>query len=342
MLLLIDGHKSHLTLNLCRLCEANQIILYALLPNATHIIQPLDVAVFRAVKSGWMKEVEDWKVKSKNRTLTRATFPLLFETVINEKATPKIVQNGFRKCGIYPFNLDNINYKKCMNDPSRSAGGPTSSKTEMSAKPAEFLIPHLLYVESCLSGNRAEEFRAKESIGWDGDESAKELFEVWKRLRRNCMEGANKAVEEDSAEDPTAGPDDDDPAANPDPDILPESDEAIIVEINEDQMAEVLLPVTEQPVVEEINVAPADNQSTENEIEIKIVVTLVKIPECKSKHISPAFLGHIVWPTESPGKKNRPPGKNSAGEKKKEKLPHATGRKQMAYWEDVDEKKIQK
>lgn len=99
------------------------------------------------------------------------------------------------------------------------------------------------------------------------------------------MEGANKAVEEDSAEDPTAGPDDDDPAANPDPDILPESDEAIIVEINEeDQMAEVLLPVTEQPVVEEINVAPADNQSTENKNEIKIVVTPVKIPECVTSY----------------------------------------------------------
>lgn len=69
----------------------------------------------------------------------------------------------------------------------------------------------------------------------------------------------------------------------------------------------------------------------------------MKIPECKSQHISLAFLGHIVWPTESPGKKNRPPGKNSAGEKKKEKLPYAaTIRKWMAYWEDVDEKKIQK
>lgn len=90
VLLLIDGHRSHLTLNVCRLCEDNYIILYSLLPNATHIIQPLDVSVFRALKSGRKVTVDNWKEKSDNRLLTRAKFPQLFESVVNEKATPNV------------------------------------------------------------------------------------------------------------------------------------------------------------------------------------------------------------------------------------------------------------
>lgn len=35
VLLLIDGHKSHITYEVSQLCTENQIILYALYPNAT-------------------------------------------------------------------------------------------------------------------------------------------------------------------------------------------------------------------------------------------------------------------------------------------------------------------
>ncbi|KAJ8950057.1 hypothetical protein NQ314_008063 [Rhamnusium bicolor] len=46
VILFIDGHKSHLTLHLSTFCEKNKIILVALFPNATHIIQPCDVSLF--------------------------------------------------------------------------------------------------------------------------------------------------------------------------------------------------------------------------------------------------------------------------------------------------------
>lgn len=42
----VDGHKSHLSLQLSKFCETNGIILVALYPNATHLLQPMDVAVF--------------------------------------------------------------------------------------------------------------------------------------------------------------------------------------------------------------------------------------------------------------------------------------------------------
>ncbi|KAJ8927279.1 hypothetical protein NQ314_020282 [Rhamnusium bicolor] len=50
VILFIDGHKSHMTLALNQFCEDNGIILYALPPNTTHILQPADVSVFRPLK----------------------------------------------------------------------------------------------------------------------------------------------------------------------------------------------------------------------------------------------------------------------------------------------------
>lgn len=177
---------------MCQLCEANDIILYSLLPNATHIIQPLDVSVFRALKNGWKVTVDNWKGKSDNRVLTRAKFPQLFESVVNEKATPKVIQNGFRKCEIFPFDLDSIDYTKCIDHSSRmsettSSTNPTTVRNFVSAKPTNFGVEHLLYIESCMEGSRAEEFRSKENTSWDGEESAQELFKLWKKLRTRCL-----------------------------------------------------------------------------------------------------------------------------------------------------------
>lgn len=124
--------------------------------------------------------------------MTRAKFPQLFEIVVNEKATPKVIQNGFRKCGIFPFDLDSIDFTKCIDHSSRmsettSSTNPTTVRYFVSAKPTNFGVEHLLYIESCMEGSRAEEFRSKENTRWDEEESAQELFKLWKKLRTRCI-----------------------------------------------------------------------------------------------------------------------------------------------------------
>lgn len=60
VILFVDGHNS-LTFQLSKLCSNLNIILIALYPNSTRILQPADVAAFRPLKSGWKKGVFEWR-----------------------------------------------------------------------------------------------------------------------------------------------------------------------------------------------------------------------------------------------------------------------------------------
>jgi DDE superfamily endonuclease len=58
ILLLVDGHTSHQSIRAANLCKDNNIILYALSAHSSHIMQPLDVGIFKTMKTEWRKAVK--------------------------------------------------------------------------------------------------------------------------------------------------------------------------------------------------------------------------------------------------------------------------------------------
>ena len=59
---LIDGNlSSHPSDTIMKACSQNNIAFVCLYPNATHLLQPLDVAWFAPHKKVWRKTLEDWK-----------------------------------------------------------------------------------------------------------------------------------------------------------------------------------------------------------------------------------------------------------------------------------------
>lgn len=115
VILFVDGHKSHLTYELSKLCSDLQIVLIALYPNSTRILQPADVAAFRPLKEGWKKGVFEWrKQNSLSTAVTKKDFAPILHKVINETINPDILKNGFKACGLYPWNPNNINFDKCL------------------------------------------------------------------------------------------------------------------------------------------------------------------------------------------------------------------------------------
>lgn len=116
ILLFVDGHKSHMTMELSQFCQENEIILYALPPNTTHIMQPADVSVCKPLKSEWKKTVRNWQLKpeNSNKVISKSTFCPLLHMVLTSLDITDTIKNGFRKCGLYPFNPDNVDYTKCV------------------------------------------------------------------------------------------------------------------------------------------------------------------------------------------------------------------------------------
>lgn len=78
VLMFIDGHTSHMSKYLSDYCSENQIEVVALYPNSTHLLQPLDVAVFKPLKAVWKKTVNQWRFSNDGRRMRRDEFaPML-------------------------------------------------------------------------------------------------------------------------------------------------------------------------------------------------------------------------------------------------------------------------
>ena len=71
VLLFLDGHHSHISLELIRTACSNNILLLCLPPNTTHLLQPLDVGVFAPMKSAW----KGIKLETKGQRVGKEDFP---------------------------------------------------------------------------------------------------------------------------------------------------------------------------------------------------------------------------------------------------------------------------
>ena len=57
VLLIQDGHSSHVSIELIEMARANNVVLLCLPPHTSHILQPLDVGVVEAFKASLVKHV---------------------------------------------------------------------------------------------------------------------------------------------------------------------------------------------------------------------------------------------------------------------------------------------
>lgn len=113
ILLFWDRHSSHMTLEVCQTAERLGIILVGLYPNATFLIQPCDVAIFRSLKTHWTETMREEKSNDLEKTVTKQEFPHLFLRAF-DKIQAKTVTAGFKATGIFPWDHKSIDFTKCI------------------------------------------------------------------------------------------------------------------------------------------------------------------------------------------------------------------------------------
>ena len=115
-LLILDGHTSHLTIDLIDLARQNNVILFCLPPHTTHLLQPLDVAIFKSLKAYFSALVRSVKLitlgTEKVLNINRRNFTAIFREAFEKSMDITAITNGFRRCGIYPFSPDAIDWSK--------------------------------------------------------------------------------------------------------------------------------------------------------------------------------------------------------------------------------------
>ena len=106
ILLILDGHSSHVSYEIRVLAIENQIHLLKLPPHTTHALQPLDVGVLNHLKVIWQKIVGDF-TRRERRIITKRDFPSLLDGVWKQYK-PQWAKGGFCKCGIVPFKPESV------------------------------------------------------------------------------------------------------------------------------------------------------------------------------------------------------------------------------------------
>ncbi|KAJ8927399.1 hypothetical protein NQ314_020178 [Rhamnusium bicolor] len=78
-LLIFDGHNSHLTIPLIEMACANNIEFFCLPAHISHALQPLDVGVFKSVKTAWSNVLKDYYRVTGCKNVDKITFPSLLK-----------------------------------------------------------------------------------------------------------------------------------------------------------------------------------------------------------------------------------------------------------------------
>ena len=201
VVLLIDGHDSHLNLELFQLAEKNGIYLYSLLQNATHLVQPADVGLFGPMKKSWYKEVRNFAQRNPNTDITKKNFCAVFKASWEEVMSPSILVNAFRKSGIYPLDRKQISNEQLvctMPSSSESAPPPVSTCYSRSSRGA---VQAFEALEAALTTPSKRKYRRRITENYNLEGSP--TFSAWQKLYCSIQEPSASGEVQNNGE-PTA------------------------------------------------------------------------------------------------------------------------------------------
>ena len=102
VVLIYDGHSFHVGISLVERALAADVVILKLPPHAIHILQPMDLCVFKSLKLLWDEEIIKWDRKKYGVKLPKAMFSSIISKVWS-LIKPEIIRKGFEKAGIFPF-----------------------------------------------------------------------------------------------------------------------------------------------------------------------------------------------------------------------------------------------
>ncbi|APA06561.1 hypothetical protein sscle_02g013310 [Sclerotinia sclerotiorum 1980 UF-70] len=98
----MDGHSSHITGSFIAFCIEKEIDLLILPPHCSHLLQPLDIAVYGPMKRYHALEVDRYSRAGVKR-IQRAEWVELFQNIRKKALNSSNIKAGWRGAGLVPF-----------------------------------------------------------------------------------------------------------------------------------------------------------------------------------------------------------------------------------------------
>ena len=105
-LLILDNHKSHVSMASIQSAKQNGLILLTIPLHTSHRLQPLDRSVFGPLKLKYNQAMDKWMQFNPGKIVTIYNIPPLVNKAYLAAFTPSNIQAGFKSTGIYLFCRD--------------------------------------------------------------------------------------------------------------------------------------------------------------------------------------------------------------------------------------------
>ncbi len=103
LLLLLDGHSTHYHPGFITKAAREQVIVFCLPPNTTHLLQPLDKGAFGPLKVYWHQACQEFMRANPGQVITEYAFMKVFSKAWYRAMTIPNAMSAFSTTGIYPF-----------------------------------------------------------------------------------------------------------------------------------------------------------------------------------------------------------------------------------------------
>ena len=106
-LLILDGHESHVSLPFIEYYKAHKIVPLCLPPHLTHILQPLDVSIFRPLAKAYKKRLYNTAIY-RALAITKIEFLKIYQAARNKAISSNNIVSAWQATGLNPYNPSTI------------------------------------------------------------------------------------------------------------------------------------------------------------------------------------------------------------------------------------------
>ena len=206
VVLVIDGHLSHVDYHTTLFCKENGILLFKLPPHTSHVMQPADRGYFNVLKNEWKKSCSRFMFENPGCVITKHSFSKVFVEAFDKSARPDVIKAAFKCSGIWPVDRDvidsstfapskvfkttdlsttTVNQDTNVPPYPNDAAKPTFTEAHLTSTPKKEekhpVLKSLEQIEVNAGVSRVRIFEMRLEEGYDIEDDA--LYNAWKALK---------------------------------------------------------------------------------------------------------------------------------------------------------------